>query len=201
LRSLVGLCGLILLAALGAVWATGWLWKRYKALTFFATSVLVGVILTSNVYYFRSFFRNFSDNTKIYCILQSTALVEACEWLKPRFDDYDAIIFTQSGNANIIAAVTMGYDPNRWFSEPLEFTTIGEWDYYTRCGKMYFMCDLIFPSMSEFMSRSLYGEQYRPDHVLIIIRPGDVGLVDPNEQIVHKIIGPDGTEALWLCVI
>ena len=132
-----------------------------------------------------------------------TDFVEACEWLKPRFNDYDAVICTTAGlnMPYVISTVVLGYDPNRWFSEPREFTTIGEWDYCTRYGKMYFMCDIIFPSFWHFMNKSLSGGQYRPDHVLLIIRPGEVGLPDPNEQILHKIISPDGTEALWLCII
>jgi 4-amino-4-deoxy-L-arabinose transferase-like glycosyltransferase len=200
LRSFVGLCGLILLAALGAVWAGGWLWKRYKALTFFATGTLIIVMLISNIFYFRSFFGHWSNDTEIYHILHSD-LVEACQWLKPRFDDYDAIIFTQFNMANMVAAVTMGYDPKRWFSEPLEFTTIGEWDNYTRCGKMHFMCYDLFASMKDFIDKALSSGQYRTGHILLIIRPGEVRIPDPDRQIVHKIIGPDGTEALWLCVI
>jgi 4-amino-4-deoxy-L-arabinose transferase-like glycosyltransferase len=199
-RSFVGLCGLILLAALGAVSAGGWLWKRYKVLTIFATGTLIIVMLTSNILYFRSFFRYFRNDTRVYSNFHS-GLVEACQWLRPRFDDFDAVIYSQLGMTNIVAVVPLGYDPNRWFSEPLEFTAVGEWDYHTRCGKMYFMYYGLFPSMPYLLSKALSDKQCRPGHVLLIIRPGEVGLSDPNEQILHKVIGPDGEEVLWLCII
>jgi 4-amino-4-deoxy-L-arabinose transferase-like glycosyltransferase len=200
LRSFVGLGGIVLLAALGTVSAGGWLWKRYRVFTVLTTGVLVAAITISSISYFQTFFkfcRNDADLHQKFHI----GLVEAYQWLRPRFDDYDAIIFTQFNMANMVGAVTLGYDPNRWFSEPREVTTVGEWDHYTRCGKMYFMCEAIFPSFWHFMTKSLSDGQYRPNHVLLIIRPGEVMLPDPNEQILHKIIGPDGKEVLWLCVI
>ncbi|MCJ7776748.1 MAG: hypothetical protein MUP16_00290 [Sedimentisphaerales bacterium] len=202
LRSFVGLCGLILVAALGAVFAAGWLWKRYKVLTFFATGIFIVVMLISNVCYFRSFFGHCREDTEVYHRLHSD-LVEACQWLKPHFDAYDAVFCTNDGlnMPYVITTVALGYDPKLWFSQPRDFTTIGEWDNYTRCGKMHFMCYDLFPSMKDFIDKSLSSEQYRTGHVLLIIRPGEVRIPDPDRQIVHKIIRPDDTEVLWLCKI
>jgi hypothetical protein len=86
----------------------------------------------------------------------------------------------------------LGYDPNRWFSEPKEFFTEGEFDYYTRYGRMYFMYKNHFnPPV----------EQYRSGRVLLIIRPNEIPLPDPARQVIQKISRPDGTVTLWLCRI
>jgi hypothetical protein len=42
-------------------------------------------------------------------------------------------------------------------------------------------------------------EQYLAGRVLLIIRPGEIDLPDPNKQIIRKISRPDGTVTLWLC--
>jgi 4-amino-4-deoxy-L-arabinose transferase-like glycosyltransferase len=202
LRSAPGLCALILVSAAGGVNTARWLWSKNHNATIAAAVIFFVAVIGMNQKYLRYFYGGYSRDAEVYHFFH-TDIVEACKWLKPRIDDFDAVFCTDEGlnMPYVVTAVVLGHDPKLWFSQPREFTTIGEWDYYTRYGKMYFMCYRIFPSMSEFMSKSLYGEQYRPDHVLIIIRPGEVKLVDPNEQIVHKIIGPDGTEALWLCKI
>jgi 4-amino-4-deoxy-L-arabinose transferase-like glycosyltransferase len=202
LRSAPGLCALILLSAVGAVECFRWLRTRSRKSLLATTAIFAGVVIASNVWYLHYFFGEFNKTREIYH-LSHTDFVEACEWLKPRFDDFDAVLCTgdELNMPYVISAVVLGYDPNRWFSEPREFTTVGEWDYYTRYGKMYFMCDRVFPSFYHFMSKPLSGGQYRSGYVLLIIRPDEVELIEPDKQILHKIIRPDGTEVLWLCVI
>ena len=55
--------------------------------------------------------------------------------------------------------------------------------------------------MLDFIGRSLSKGPYRPDHILIVIRPGEVGIPEPEKQILHTIPEPDGTDAVWLCII
>jgi hypothetical protein len=97
--------------------------------------------------------------------------------------------------------VTLSYEPQRWFNEPKEIIKRDEWDWYSRCGKMYYMHDKLFPSMVDFIGRSVSNGPYRPDHILIVIWPGEVGIPEPEEQILHKVLAPDGMEMIWICII
>jgi len=200
-RSVVGLCGIILLAAIGGVDTSEWLRKRHKAIASATTAAFFIIVLFFSVRYFHSFFgtinsQNDSMRQKFNC-----NLVEACEWIKPRFEDFDAIIFAHFGITNTVCMVTLGYDPNRWFNDPKEIITLEEWDYYIRCGKMFYMHNGLFPSMLSFIGRSVETGQYRPDHILLVIRPFEVGIPEPEKQILHIIFDPDGIDAVWLCIL
>jgi hypothetical protein len=92
----------------------------------------------------------------------------------------------------VLSLVALNYDPNRWFSDPRKFHTDGEFDYYTRCGRMYFMYKKYF---------NFPDEQYRAGRVLLIIRPGEIDIPDPARQVIHIIPRPDGIPTLWLCRI
>lgn len=199
-RSFVGLGGIIVLAALGTISVFEWLWKRWKRVTRYSATAFAMVIIISNIYYFRTYFVHASKNMGVYDQFHGD-LVEACEWLKPRFDDFDAVIFTQFNMSNIVTVVTIGYDPNKWFNEPMEAITSGEWDHYIRNGKMYFFYSYFFADMQEFTMYALKDKEYQPGRVLLIVRPGMVNLADPKVKLMHKIIGPNGTERLWLCGI
>jgi 4-amino-4-deoxy-L-arabinose transferase-like glycosyltransferase len=192
LRSLPALCGLILLAAVGADGAVRWLWKRNRNLATTITVMFILLAVVMNIRYFHRFYGEYNRQPEIYH-LYHTDLVEACEWLKPRFDEFDAVFCTTKGMnmPYIITLVVLGYEPNRWFNEKCErFIIEGQDDLYTRYGKMYFMYDELFKPPEE---------KYLAGRVLLIIRPGEVELPDPNKQIIHKIRRPDGQEALWLC--
>jgi hypothetical protein len=122
-----------------------------------------------------------------------TDLVEACQWLRPRLGDFDAVYFTAS-NYNmpyVITTVALGYDPKKWFSEPLDVNTPGEWDFYTRYGKLYFLYD---NSVLPFIK-----EKHKDGRTLLIMRPGELNLDNPQQQIIHRIIRPDGEAVLLIC--
>jgi hypothetical protein len=59
----------------------------------------------------------------------------------------------------------------------------------------------VFKGLDEFINKTLSTERHRAGRALLIIRPYGVSPEDPNIQIVHKIVRPDGVEALWLCRI
>jgi hypothetical protein len=101
----------------------------------------------------------------------------------------------------IITLVALGYEPEEWFKDRREMTTMGEWDYYTRYGKMYFMYNNILPGMEGFIEKTLSTEHYRPGRILLIIRPGEIQPENYLPEIIHRVIRPDGEETLWLCKI
>ena len=90
----------------------------------------------------------------------------------------------------VITTVVLGYDPQKWFADGFDLTTEGQWDFYTRYGKMYFMYDKLFKPPVE--------KTYPPGRLLFIVRPGELNLESISAQLVYKIIGPDGEIALLL---
>jgi 4-amino-4-deoxy-L-arabinose transferase-like glycosyltransferase len=189
LRSSPGLCGLLLLAAVGAVDAFRWVWLKSRKAALTATALFVLVAIGFNTLYLHCFFGEFNQRPDVYHFFH-TDFVEACEWLRPRFDEYDAIFCTTDrlNMPYVISTVVLGYDPNRWFNEPREFMTRDEFDYCTRYGKMYFVYN---PSFLEPLSRLP-----RNARILFIVRPGELDLKNP----IHQIYRPyDGEPALWMC--
>jgi len=191
IRSAPGLCGLILLASVGAVDVFFWLRNKNRRFAVLAAATFSLAVVGINGPYLYNFYSKFSRQPLVYNYF-SVDLIEACDWLKPRFDDFDAVFCTAKSlnMPHIITLVALGYDPNRWFSEPREFTTQGEWDYYTRYGKMHFMYENIFKKPAE---------RYRPDRVLFILRPEEVSLENPSLRVIHKILRPDGQPVLLIC--
>jgi 4-amino-4-deoxy-L-arabinose transferase-like glycosyltransferase len=189
LRSLPGLCALVLLAAVGAVVGIKWLWKQNRnvAISLAVMFIIAGVAL--NIRYFYRFYGEFNRDTGIYHSFH-TDLVEACKWLRPRFDQYDAIFCTTLGMnmPYLVTLVVLDYEPEQWFSGPRDIFNIeGQDDFYSRYGKMHF----------------IYGQPLEPalnalgpnPRVLVIVRPGELELKNP----VHQIYRPDGEAVLWLC--
>jgi hypothetical protein len=191
LRSSPGLCSLILLGAVGAVGAFRWLWKQNHILTWALTAVLVVAMTISHTRHFRYFYGKFNRQPAIYYDFH-TDLVEACKWLRPRLNDFDAVFCTTKGfnMPYVITAVVLDYDPQKWFADGFDLTTEGQWDFYTRYGKMYFMYDKFFKPPVE--------KTYPPGRTLFIVRPGELNFESISAQLVHKIIGPDGEIALLL---
>ena len=119
-------------------------------------------------------------------------LVEAFEWIRPQLSKWDAIYVTTSGTNEpfSVALATLRWDPARWLSEPraTALTTEG-FEVTGRFGPI----------------RFLYGQLWRPEldamnsdnrdqHVLFVLRPGELGLEHPTKVIRR----PDGQPALWL---
>jgi len=189
LRSLPGLWGLVLPAAVGAVVAVKWLWKQNRNLAAVIVAVFVIAAAVLNVRYFYRFYGEFNREPEIYHGYHAD-LVDAGKWLRPRFNDFDAVFCTDKGMnmPYIITLVVLGYEPGRWFNEPREvFHIEGHDDIYTRYGKMYFM----------------YGQPIEPilsalphtARVLFIVRPGELGLKNP----IYQICRPDEAVTLWIC--
>ncbi len=191
LRSSPGLCAIVLLGAFGAAATARWLYEKNHALTWGIVTIFIIAAAFLNVRYLRYFYGGYNRDPYIYMTFH-TDLLEACEWFRSRCDDYDAV-FCTTYNFNmpyVITLVALNYDPHRWFSEPREFFSSKEWDYYTHYGKMYFMYNDSFQPVLDAL-------QQIPDRkpILFIVRPGELGLTDP----IYRITDPTGKDCLWLC--
>ncbi len=204
LRSSPGMPALILLAAVGGVFLFSWLWQRRKSL---AVISAVGFLLTvafMNFFYLRTFFGEYNNRPGIYHRFH-TDLLEACEWLKPRLDQYDAVFTTADGMNEpfAITLVALAHDPARWFDEPRKFVVnSGQWEIYTRYGEMYFMYGR---DWIEHLNRIASND--RDDKVLFLIRPNQyeafrkqLGVSEPIHVIRRPDPDwPDGAAVLLLC--
>jgi hypothetical protein len=191
LRSSPGLCGLILFAAFGGVSGTRCLWNRKRSIAKCALIAFGVAVLVLNVRYLPRFYGEFNQREEIYHG-HHTDLVEAWRWLKPRMDDFDAVFCTTLDlNLPYIVSLVIGeHDPHTWFREPREFSTVGEWDYYTRYGKVYFA----YGSSAQSKLDELRANDRR-DTIAFVVRPGEWGLEGP----AHEIRRPDGLVSMWIC--
>jgi 4-amino-4-deoxy-L-arabinose transferase-like glycosyltransferase len=190
LRSAPGLCGLVLLAAAGAVAGARCLWKFKRSLAVAAAAALVTVAVVLNVRHFYRFYVKYNQIPEIYYSFHAD-LVEACRWLRPRFDKAEAVFCTteRMNMPYIITLVTLGYDPQQWFRDPHRFETIGEYDYCYRYGKMYFVYD-----SSSLQAFSALEQSSPRGPIFLIVRPGEFHFGRP----IHRIIDPEGKDALLI---
>ena len=90
-----------------------------------------------------------------------------------------------------LTLVGLRYDPGRWLRDPRHVEPGAEgWDYIVRYGKNYFLYGRLCRPVVEALRAN-----GRPDHVAFVVRPHELGLLDP----VHVIRRPDGREVLWIC--
>jgi 4-amino-4-deoxy-L-arabinose transferase-like glycosyltransferase len=191
LRSSPGLCGLILLAAVGAVSAGRWLQKQNRILTLSIAAVSAVVLIGLNARYLRRFYGEYNRRLLVYHGYHAD-LIEACNWLRPRFDALDAVFCTSNGMnmPYVITLVGLRYEPDRWFHDGHDVFASGAWDVYARYGKVHFM----YSSPSEMFLKQLHeGDLQR--RVVFLVRPGELDLRNP----VHEICRPDGVPTLWIC--
>jgi len=190
LRSLPGLCGLILLGAVGAVEAGAWLWKRSRPVALVSGAIAAVVVMVLNIRFLHYFFGAYNDRPTIYHGYH-VDLLQACDWLRPRLDPIDAVFCTTAGMnmPYVVSLVRLGYDPRQWCQDVREIHTIGPWDVYTRYGKVSFMYGQYWlPALNALTQNG------RPDRAIFIVRPGQLKLPNP----VHRITGPEGTVPLWV---
>ena len=193
LRSAPGLCSLVLLAGLGGAAAVRWSCKKGRSITWGLVTIFLIAAIFLNVRYLRYFYGGYNREPDMYNSFY-VDLVEACDWLKPRFDDYDAIFCTseEMGMPDIVTLVALSYDPRQWFRQPREFFSYedSEWDHYTNYGKMNFMYPgKSVPNIDELRRNPPLKR------VLFIVRPGELGLKNP----IYRIHDPAGRDCLWLC--
>jgi len=193
LRSSPGLCPLVLLAAAGAAALSPWLNKTGSVVKAAVISLFIIAAVGINIRYLYRFYGEYNTQTSTF-LLYDTDFVEACEWLKGRLENFEAVFCTTEGIVMpyIISLVTLKYEPDKWLTEPKQYFTSDEFEHYKQYGKMYFIYDYSFlPTLEKLKQKPVR----KP--ILFIIRPGQLNLPNP----VHKISTPSGTETLWLCVI
>jgi 4-amino-4-deoxy-L-arabinose transferase-like glycosyltransferase len=192
LRSTPGICALAILAAVGAVTVGAWLLQRRRAVALGAAGVLVLAAVALNIRYYATYFGEYNDRKIIYHQFHAD-IAEACEWLKPKVDQYDAVFWpvTQTNQPYMITLVKLDWDPARWFREEKEF--FEPWfgrDMCARYGKMRFMYREYFPrQLQELQANG------RVDRVLFIVRPENVPR-SGTVRLLHKIVRPDGETVL-----
>ncbi|MBI4457166.1 MAG: glycosyltransferase family 39 protein [Acidobacteria bacterium] len=200
LRSLPGLCALILLAALGAVIAGKWLWGRHRLAAVAIACVMAIAVIVQNARFIGQFFGDFNRQPEKYSVY-GVDILEACEWLRPRFSNVDAVFCTGSSipHPAIYTLVGLRYDPKQWFrdvrnvvSGPLPGGAYKGEEIYSRYGKMYFLLGEFNRSVLEELSQN-----GRRDHVIFIVRPGELGL-EKITRPTHQIRDPQGRAVLWI---
>jgi 4-amino-4-deoxy-L-arabinose transferase-like glycosyltransferase len=195
LRSLPGVCALVLLAAVGAVQLGRqlWQWNRVGALAL--GSVLLLLVLWLNASFLGYFYTDYNRQTNKQFMFY-TDLLEACAWLKPRFPQADAIYV--SGNymthPYIYTLVGLEYDPRQWFKDqPVMESGQGFLKHETICkryGKMHFILDNASrPNLDELRQNG------KDDHVIFILRTGDLQM-ERLAQPVYQIRNSQGKVTL-----
>jgi len=191
-RSATGLIGLILVCAIGVDSAMAWVRTKNAGvarLAFGLLLVIMGASTGTHAVYYMTKVRHLPDVRREF----HADLVEAGAWLKPRWDEYEAIFCTNRGMnmPYIVMLVAADYDPARWFREPRSVHNPGDWDLYTRFGKFYTMYDPVFfaPAVEALKANG------RPDRVLFIVRPEQV---TDALTIVHEIRDSMGRPTLVL---
>ncbi len=190
LRSAPGLCAPLMLAALGAVAAGRWLWRKSRTATTATLAVLALAALLCNERFIVHFFGDNNRRPAVYHGFHAD-LMEACAWLRPRVDDADAVFIT-AADMNlpyIVTLVGVGYEPEQWFRAERDVRGFPgyEWEYYFRVGRFHFVHD-----RSSRAALQALQDNGRPDRVIFIMRPGEIALPKP----VHTILGPEGTPIL-----
>lgn len=197
LRASPGMCSLIILAALGAATAGGRLWQRRRQAAMVVGGVTVVVVLALNVRFLHTFFGDYNHRDKVHHLGYHVHLLEACEWLRPRLDEVDAVFCTtyKMNLPYVVSLVGLGYDPERWFRDERDIRTRGQWDICLRYGKINFMYGGSFqPALRKLQQNG------QKDRVLFVVRPGEARRFRFKEPL-HQIIGPDGNPVLWICGI
>jgi len=198
LRASPGMTSLILLAALGLVTAGSWLWQRQRAMTLALGGLLAVIAIAFNARFLHTFFGAYNERARVYYLGYHVDLLRACEWLRPRLEEVDAVFVTtrMTNMPYVITLVGLAYDPNQWFTDVKTANTTREFDNYARYGKMNFMYGraLGHPERSVLNELKTNG---RPDRVLLVIRPGELGEFGGRKPH-HEIIGLGGRPSLWI---
>lgn len=194
MRSLPGLPALVLLGAAGAVQAAVWLQRWPSARRLCALGIVL-IAVALNVQTWLVYFGSFYDRPEIRRYFYPD-LVEATEWLRPRFDQYDAVFCTTErfNMPYVVTLVALDYDPRQWFTDPRALHEGIEWDLYTRYGKMRFVFDDHWEELDALRADG------RPDHVAFIITPNEARQARlTGLRPTHIIRSTTGFELLWIC--
>jgi 4-amino-4-deoxy-L-arabinose transferase-like glycosyltransferase len=189
LRSAPGLIGLVLLAAVGAV--SVWRLIRPRRSLAVGTLVIAGLVFAGlNARFLTLYFGANNARPAVYHGFHAD-LVQACDWLRPRYADAHAIFVTATdmNMPYVVTLVGVRYAPEDWFTAPKDVRTFEgyEWEYYFQVGRFHFVHDRTILRIV----RELQENDF-PERAIFIMRPGEFRLDDP----AHVIRGPDGAPLL-----
>ena len=137
LRCSPGIGGLLLLASVGLVVVGRWFYHRYRrAFVVFVMvfcSVTAGYFIPFLMEYYGDYPRRAETRRAFH-----VDLLQACAWLKPRLDEYDAVFITtdQMNQPYIITLVGLDYPPQKWLMDICDVDRSGEFDRYYRYGNI-----------------------------------------------------------------
>jgi 4-amino-4-deoxy-L-arabinose transferase-like glycosyltransferase len=180
LRSLPGLGAFVLLEAIGMLWLGSWiLSKRHHSLQIMCAGSFIVAAVYFNLNALQSFFGAKFDLQKRSESIYPSDILDAARWLRPKLNGLDAVFITgQAIHPYIMTLVGLEYDPYQWFrdtkeivSGPLPDGRHKFEDIYLRFGKIYFTYNE--SSLAHLKELSQNG---RPDHVVLILRPWELGL-------------------------
>ena len=190
-RSLPGLVGLILLAGVGAV--AGWQWfrRRPRGLQLPVAAAMGVAFVLLNACFLYNFFGKYRKMPELYHLYYAD-LQEACQWLRPQVDQFDAVLCTmQRMNQPYVMMLThLQYDPQQWHADEKNVSTRGGFDHYFRFGKYFFLYPHKVKGMVERFTKN-----DRKDRVALIVRPGQFKGLQP----AYVVRRPDGKAVLWVC--
>jgi 4-amino-4-deoxy-L-arabinose transferase-like glycosyltransferase len=189
LRSAAGLVVFALVAAVGLDGLLGWC--RGRARVVLAGAAAVWLSGSVGVFGWR-YFAVHPTRPDVYHGFHAD-LLAACDWLAPRYAESDAVFVTASGMnmPYIVTLVGIEAAPETWFAAERDVRTFDglPWEYVFRVGKLHFVHD-----QSALAALAELQRNGRPDRVLFVMRPGEIGLPAPDAVVT----GPGGAVQLVL---
>ncbi len=168
LRSAPGLCGMVLLSAVGAEFLIALILRRMSRQSAKGIlALLAAPVILLNVMFLDVLFNQYNNRESVHQRFM-VDLKEACEWVRPRLDQYEAVFVTTEGMnlPYLPSLVHLRYDPGRWFRDKRVFLTPGEFDLCLQYGKMHFIYGGLHPNDLEVIKAP--GRH----RVLMVVRPG-----------------------------
>jgi 4-amino-4-deoxy-L-arabinose transferase-like glycosyltransferase len=198
LRAYCGVIPLMLTAAFGATTAMQWIHRRSRRGWVAATSgLLVWGILSHVIHLNRFFGQSFNDDAGKYW-QRNMDMKDACEWLRPRLHDADAVFITSDmiTAPHETAMVFLNYDPHRWFAEPRRYIpppdSLQAELVCAQVGKIRFL--YTEQQVSELTQLAGNG---RRDRVLLVLRPRQAWIA-PDHAKPARVLGNNGVPWLLL---
>jgi 4-amino-4-deoxy-L-arabinose transferase-like glycosyltransferase len=199
LRGIPGIIALTLLAAVGAMSLVRYFARASRAFAVAVAAIIAVIGAAEATTFTRAYFTEL-DRIPVRYIAFATDLVDACQWMKPRLDRYDAVFVT--GNAishpYVYTLVVLQYSPQRWLTDEKQFIEgplPNGWFRYEqvclRYGKLHFM----FPGADDGELERMRSDG-KPQRVLLVVRPNETfGLpVSP----LMRMQDATGRETLWV---
>ena len=195
LRSLPGLCGLVLLAAVGMIHAGQWLWLRHRKARWIVVIVVTSAVAVLNARFLDKFYRGFYQSPDKRNVLYADDLLKASQWLKPQLSGVEVVFCTSRMIAHpyIYTLIGMQYDPRQWLRDQREIVkgplANGDYANEEECvsyGKLHFI-------VGEFHAGALdrLSNNNTSDRVIFIVRPGELQLENKIRpvQVIEDRLG------------